>query len=432
LTFGNVFGTNFDSWGAQVFSHIGRVDTEEVGSFVGGFSTVKFTLFFSLFFLEGHALEVKDSARDLVDTIDDFWGELQNFEGFLGGIQFITIVQVWNGDFTHTDVWISVWILDNQASFDELWFSAGEALVEDVVVSFTFELVSDSGFFEEVSLDITGGKFTGWSKVDSNKFTESGGVIVSGGFGVTESLHSWVSSDNLVFKGLTAGVLARSGNHGEVLDDFFGVDGFTGTRFTSDQHGLIVSIHQHVLVGGIGDAVQMWWHFSSSFASVAIDHFLAVDWQHLVWVDGDTEKTGVGVDHEYGVSISEIEQNGGFVQVGHIGHIFDFVHLGWIFHLLHHVFFFHLDFFAIAKSFDVGHTVFDFLQQTLFVEGILFWDPNEFFTLVGFGVGHELVLFLVGHSEVAGGAAELFQKRVSVHGRNKTLNPKTKSFFPAN
>jgi hypothetical protein len=138
LTFRDVFRTDLDSWGAQVFGHIGGVDTEQVGGFVGSFSTVKFTLFFSLFLFEDHALEVKDSSRNLVDTIDNFVGEVQNFEGFLGGIQFITIVQVWNGNFTHTDVWISVWILHDQASFNKFWFSARQNLVEDVVVSFTF------------------------------------------------------------------------------------------------------------------------------------------------------------------------------------------------------------------------------------------------------------------------------------------------------
>jgi hypothetical protein len=155
LTFADVFRTDLDSWLAQVFGHISGVDSEEVGSFVGGFSAVQFTLFFSLFLLEDHALEVEDSTRDLVDTVDDFWGEFQNFEGFLSGIQFITIVKVWYGDLTHTDVWIGIWILDNQASFDQFWFSSRETLVEDVVVSFTFELVGDSRFFQKVSLNIT-------------------------------------------------------------------------------------------------------------------------------------------------------------------------------------------------------------------------------------------------------------------------------------
>jgi len=286
-----------------------------------------------------------------------------------------------------------------------------------VVVSFTFELVGDSRFFEKISLDITRGKFTGWAEVDSDKFTEPGRVIVPGGLSVTESFHSWIGSDNLVLKGLLVSFSgAGGGDHGEVLDDLFGVDGFTGTRLTCDQNRLIVSIDQHVLVGGIGDVVQMWWHFSLSLASVAIDHFLAVDWEHLVSIDGDAEKTGVRVDHEYGVSISEIEENGSLVQVGHIRQIFDFVHLRWIFHFFHHFGFLHFDFFAIAESLDVSHAVFNPFQQTLFVESVGFWHPNELLTLVGFGVGHKLVLLVIGHSEVASGIAELLQKRVAVHG----------------
>ena len=59
-----------------------------------------------------------------------------------------------------------------------------------------------------------------------------------------------------------------------------------------------MSIDQHVLVRGIDDAVQMWWHLNLSLGSVAIDHFLTVHWKNFVWVDGDTEKTGVGEDHE--------------------------------------------------------------------------------------------------------------------------------------
>jgi hypothetical protein len=253
--------------------------------------------------------------------------------------------------------------------------------------------------------------------VDSDKLTESRRVIVSGGFSVTESFHGWVSSDNLVFKGLFVGFGGTgSGDHGKVLDNFFGVDGFTGSGLTGDQHRLVASIDQHVLVSDIGDTVQMRWHFSLPLASVAIDHFLTVDWKHLVWVDGDTEETGVGVDHEDGVSISQVEEDGRLVQVGHIGHIFHFVHLGWIFHLFEHLFFLHLDFLAIDKSFNVSHTVFDFGQETLLVEGFSFWYPDEFFTLVGFGVGHELVFLFVRHSEVAGGGAELLQESVTVHG----------------
>jgi hypothetical protein len=415
LTLGYILVTNLDSWGAQVFAHISGVDSEEIGGLVGGLGTVDLTLFFSLLLFKNHTLKVEDSHGDLPDSCDDFLRKIQNFEGFLSGFEFFTVIKALNGDFSHTDVCVLVWILDDQALFEEFWLSAGKNLVENMVISFTFKLVGDSRFFQKVSLNITGGKFTVWSEVDSDKFTEPGRVIVPGSFGVTESLHGWVSSDNLVFKGSLAVLDTTGSDHGKVLDDFFGVDSFTGSGFTGDQHRLVMSINEQVLVSGIGDRIKMRWHLSSSLASVAINHFLAVDWKHLVWIDGDTEKTGVGVDNENSVSITKIEEDGRLVQVGHVGHILHFVHLGWILHLFHGIFFLHFDFFAIAKSFDEGHTVFDFGQETLLVEGFTFWYPDELFTLIGFGVRHQLVLFLVGHSEVASGIAELFQKRVTVH-----------------
>ena len=79
--------------------------------------------------------------------------------------------------------------------------------------------------------------------MNSDEFTETGRVIVSGGLGITEGFHSWIGSDDLIFKstatlecwsiiGATSSLLTHSGNDGEVLDDTLSVDSFTGTRFT--------------------------------------------------------------------------------------------------------------------------------------------------------------------------------------------------------
>jgi hypothetical protein len=155
LTFGNVFGSDLNPWVTHVFTHVGGVDSEQVGGFVGLFSTVKFTLFFSLLLLESHLLEVKNGASDLVDTVDDFWREFEDFKGFLSGFEFFTIVETLDGNFTHTDVWVLVWILDDQTFFDQFWEFSGKALVKDMVVPLTFELVGDSRFFQKVGLDIS-------------------------------------------------------------------------------------------------------------------------------------------------------------------------------------------------------------------------------------------------------------------------------------
>merc|ERR1712226_1752378 len=83
-----------------------------------------------------------------------------------------------------------------------------------------------------------------------------------------------VGSDDLVSKGhvLGAGRLgaarivgggATGGDERKVLDDLFGVDGLTGTRLASDAHRLVLAVGQHLLVGGIGDGVQVGRHFVS-------------------------------------------------------------------------------------------------------------------------------------------------------------------------
>ena len=48
----------------------------------------------------------------------------------------------------------------------------------------------------------------------------------------------------------------------------------------------------------------------------------------LVGVDGDTEKTGVGVDHESSVSLVQVVDDGGFGEISHVGQIFQKFVLG--------------------------------------------------------------------------------------------------------
>ena len=48
-------------------------------------------------------------------------------------------------------------------------------------------LVGDSVLLQQVTFDIGTGQFTGLREMATDEFTESGGVVVTGGLGVTES-----------------------------------------------------------------------------------------------------------------------------------------------------------------------------------------------------------------------------------------------------
>ena len=109
-----------------------------------------------------------------------------------------------------------------------------------------------------------------------------------------------------------------------------------------------MTLAQHIVVGIVGDGVDVGRHLSLALVLVAHDDVVVVDGEPLVGVDGDTEETGVGVDQEKLVARLQVVDNGGlksFVkcdpnkllwkglldsklccltylgQVGHVGHI---------------------------------------------------------------------------------------------------------------
>ena len=117
---------------------------------------------------------------------------------------------------------------------------AGTDLVEDVEATLGLELEGDTRLLEQVGVDITRRKFTSGLEVNTDEFTETGGVIVTDGLGVTVGLHTGVGSDNLILKGTTTAELGGvttssttgSGDNGEVLDNTLSVDSFTSSGFT--------------------------------------------------------------------------------------------------------------------------------------------------------------------------------------------------------
>ena len=93
-------------------------------------------------------------------------------------------------------------------------------------------------------------------------------------------------------------------------------------KLTSNQHRLIVTLSQHVVVSIIRDGKDMWGHFRLSLALVTTNNVIVVYWEPLVGIDSDTEKTGIGVDKESDVSFGQVVDDGGFGEIGHVSQIF--------------------------------------------------------------------------------------------------------------
>ena len=65
------------------------------------------------------------------------------------------------------------------------------------------------------------------------------------------------------------------------LNDTLGVDSFTGSRLSSNQHRLIFRVSQHILVSVVRNGVDMRRHLRTTFVVVALDNMVIVHRQPL-------------------------------------------------------------------------------------------------------------------------------------------------------
>jgi hypothetical protein len=245
--------------------------------------------------------------------------------------EFLDVVEAVDGDST-TVVEIAelLWGLEQESA---LLFAVGtgQELVEDVEAALSLSLVNDSRLFEQVDLKTGSRDEARVVELKSDEFTETRRVVVLVGLGITEGFEHGVQFDQLVLEDWPTGdLLVTSSDVGDVLNDLLGVFGFTGSRLSSDEERLVLSVVEHGTVGGVRDGEDVWCDFVSSLAAVDVHHVVGVDGEKFVWVDYDAEKTRVGVDHIAFVSLSQVVEHGGFGQVRQFGAILDTIELWWI------------------------------------------------------------------------------------------------------
>ena len=97
-----------------------------------------------------------------------------------------------------------------------------DQLVEDVVGPLDLLLLGDPGLLEQVGHDVATRELSTGGEVDSDEFSEPGGVVVPRGLRVAVRLQNWVGGNDLVLKGDLFCFLLRasstSGHHGQVGD----------------------------------------------------------------------------------------------------------------------------------------------------------------------------------------------------------------------
>merc|ERR1719443_2193067 len=227
----------------------------------------------------------------------------KNIEGILSVFKLLVVINRVNLSLTlgHIDVVIDV--IREAALLPHALTNAIsirlEKLVEDMVGSLNLLLLSNTRLLKQIGDNVATSQLTRGSEMDTDEFTKTRRVVISGGLGITIGLKNGVGGHNLVLKGdLLLRLLAAraSGNHGKIGDDLLGVLSLSSTRLTSDQHSVVLLVGQHVPVGSLCNGPQMGWDLITSLAKVDLAAPVGVQGITLVGVDNNNEETRVGVD----------------------------------------------------------------------------------------------------------------------------------------
>merc|ERR1719450_636412 len=264
--------------------------------------------------------------------------ETKHVEGVLGVLQLLVVVNGGDSGLTLGDIDVVIDVvgdaaLGSQTSLADAVTVRLEQLVEDMVRSLHLLLLSDTGLLQQVGHDVATSQLSGGGEMDTDELSETGGVVIPGGLSVSVGLKDGVGGHNLVLKGnLLLGLLttSTSGDHGQVGDDLLGVLSLASTRLSSDQHGVVLLVGQHVSVGALSNGPEMGWDLITSLAKVDLAHSVGVQRVTLVGVDNNHEQTRVGVDKLALVAGLQVPEDGGVIEEGQVDHVLNLLELGWV------------------------------------------------------------------------------------------------------
>merc|ERR1719348_645429 len=148
----------------------------------------------------GHDTSSQDITVELL-----LLAETENIEGILSVEQLLVVIDGVDLGLTLRDVDVVVNIstdkaLGPQSSRADAVSVRLEQLIEDMVGSLNFLLLSDTGLLQQVGHDVTTRQLARGCEVDTDELSESGGVVIPGGLSITVGFQDGVCSHNLVLK----------------------------------------------------------------------------------------------------------------------------------------------------------------------------------------------------------------------------------------
>merc|ERR1711892_383638 len=338
LTLDDPLGSNLDPRLTESLDHGSSINSKSSShlSWEGLRSnSLAFSLVITTFGLELNATTGHDTSSQHVTVKLLLLCESKNIEGIFSVFELLVVIDGCDSSLTlgDVDVFVDVTaettLLSETSLANTITVRLAE-LVEDVVRSFDLLLLSDSGLLKKIGNDVTASQLARSSEVNTDEFTETGGVVIPGSFSITIGLKDWVGGNNLVFKGdLLLNLFAcSSGNHSQVGDDLLGVLCLSSTGLSSDQHSVVFLILQHVPVGSLSNGPQVRGALVPPLSKVYLADPVGVDGVPLVGVHHNNEETGVGVDHLSLVASLQVPEDRGVVEEGQVDHVHALLELG--------------------------------------------------------------------------------------------------------
>ena len=202
-----------------------------------------------------------------------------------------------------------------------------------MVGSLDLLLLSNTRLLQQIGDDVTTSQLARGGEMDTDELSETGGVVIPGGLGITIGLKDGVGGHNLVLKrDLLLDLLgsSASGDHGKIGDDLLGVLSLASTRLSSDQHGVVLLVGQHVPVGSLSNGPEMRRNLITPLAKIDLADSVSVQRITLVGVDNNHEETRVGVNHLSLVSGLQVPEDRSIIEEGQVDHVLALFKLGRI------------------------------------------------------------------------------------------------------
>merc|ERR1712142_378793 len=255
-------------------------------------------------------------------------------------------------------------------------------VIERVIASLQLCLESQTRLLKQVDNHVSTRELATSIEPDTDKFTKTRRVVIPHSLSITPGLKYRVGLDNFVLKTRFTFLLLASGtNASKVRDNLLGVLSFASTRLTSDENRLVLANIHHTLVGALSNTKDMGWTLIPPQAHVDLHSTLGVDGEALVRIDGNAEKTRIGVDKLILVPNHRVPQDASIIQICQASHIVRAVKLGRV-DLANLVFLENLG--VLAQDLHSDFLTINRLNETFIITSSgLVRDPDRLFRVVG-------------------------------------------------